>query len=439
MSTQTNTEHNSQHQYDVTGQPQIIEPSLERLMGKETALPTQEQEVPYGTLAAASPEQILRKKAPKISQHTVQAGEGLWSIAKKYNPLASVTEIAQLVQKIVKLNNLGSAKALIAPGQTLKVPSTINAINKKQTSKKVSVNVIPKINDKLRVLEQKMMGQQPDRTRVFQRPVFEGKQAKKENTNPTTVKAQATKKQQNKKTKNGSVILANLMKKSKLTSKEIAIARKLIEQEKDVKKKGDLYLKLQKKVVYNSQRDSKAKYKGRRVEGSNGGMCNLATMAMCLSYLGVGPENKNYKYFEDELEEKMTEAGLAGLREDLNSRGKMAEKIYNVESTVIWSIRYTKKWFEENLKDKYLSKGWSALVGIEWKHIVRLESVTNEGLIIDDPYSSTYHFVKVNGKYERQPFKANTDKKPNHGENNLWTWEFLKNYKSINFIQLFHK
>ena len=156
-------------------------------MGKATSQPKQAQEVPYGTLLAASPERILGKKAPKISQHTVQAGEGLWTIAKKYNPLAPVTEIARLVQKIVELNKLGSVKALIAPGQVLQVPSTVNLGNKKQAPQKVSPKINSKVKDKLRALELKMMGQQPDNTKVRQPPIFEGKKVNKKIT-PKKVK-----------------------------------------------------------------------------------------------------------------------------------------------------------------------------------------------------------------------------------------------------------
>ena len=182
MPTQANTEHDLQHQQDNLGQSQTIAPSLERLMGKESSLLTQKQQVPNGRLVAASAERMMDKEAPKMSQHTVQAGEGLWTIAQKYNPLAPVTEIAQLVQKIVELNKLGSVKALIAPGQTLKVPSTINIGNKQQSPKKASPKIDSKVNDKLRALEQKMMGHQPDHTRVYQPPIFEGKKVNKKNT-----------------------------------------------------------------------------------------------------------------------------------------------------------------------------------------------------------------------------------------------------------------
>ncbi|HAS45170.1 MAG TPA: hypothetical protein DCS93_32100 [Microscillaceae bacterium] len=63
MPTQANAEHDPQHQHDNLGQPQTVAPSLERLMGKETAQPQQTQAVPYGTPVAASEERILGKQA----------------------------------------------------------------------------------------------------------------------------------------------------------------------------------------------------------------------------------------------------------------------------------------------------------------------------------------------------------------------------------------
>lgn len=213
MPTHANAEHDQQPQHEGSMQPQIIEPSLERLMGKETSLSTQKQKVPDGTLVAASPERILGKKVPKMSQHTVQAGEGLWTIAKKYNPLTPVTEIAQLVQKIVELNKLGSVKALIAPGQILKVPSKINVNNKKQTSFKVN----PKLEENIRALEQKMMGQQPDHTRVFQPPVFEGKPSSKNKDIPKTT----SEKQKTTTQKNTSLDWLKYLKQGKISDKNL--------------------------------------------------------------------------------------------------------------------------------------------------------------------------------------------------------------------------
>ncbi len=193
MSSQANAEHDPQQQHEGSTPPRIVEPSLERLMGKETSWPTQKQQLPYGALVAASPERILGKKAPKISEHTVQAGEGLWTIAKKYNPLAPITEIALLVQKIVELNNLGSVKALIAPGQMLKVPSTVNLGNQKPPPQKTSPKIDSKVNGKLRALELKMMEQKADNTKVYQPPIFEGKKVNKKST-PTPKKVKKAKK-----------------------------------------------------------------------------------------------------------------------------------------------------------------------------------------------------------------------------------------------------
>jgi len=124
------------------------------------------------------------------------------------------------------LNKLGSAKALITPGQILKVPATISVNNKKQTSFKVN----PKLEENIRALEQKMMGQRPDHTRIFQPPVFEGKPASKnKNTPKTTSGKQKTTTQKGTSTslnwlkyiKQGKVIDKNLLKSIESARKKI--------------------------------------------------------------------------------------------------------------------------------------------------------------------------------------------------------------------------
>ena len=431
MPTQANAEYGPQHQHDVTGQPQIIEPSLERLMGNETALPTQEQEVSYGTLAAASPEQILRKKAPKISQHTIQAGEGLWTIAKKYNPLAPVTEIAQLVQKIVELNKLGSAKALIAPGQVLKVPSTINTDNKKQSSKKTSPKIAPKIDDKLRALEQRMMGQQPDRTRVFQQPIFKEKKGKKENISPI-VKPQTQRKSQGKKVKSGHTALANLMKKSVLTPQEFAVARSLIEQEKDTKKKGDLYLKLQYKVPYYNQRDSKH---GASIADA---MCNMSSMAMGLALLGV-PNPKPDMQYDDALEQirqdhynryPRTSTGQFKVASHLGcTYGGLNNESFG-HTNLHKPNSHDYNWYKKHVIPQ-LREGTAITLSIgdgKNGHIVHLIDVKPNGLIVHDPYAKA-DFSKnnyLNVMHTNANSRDISSKNAEKGKQVLWSFESIK-------------
>ncbi|HAS43463.1 MAG TPA: hypothetical protein DCS93_23485 [Microscillaceae bacterium] len=109
-----------------------------------------------------------------ITQHTVEPGEGLWTIAKKHNPKASGSEISQLVLKIVELNKLENMNALIAPGQILKVPTTTK-INNQKSPKKTAIEPDPKLEENMRTFEAKMMEQKPDNTRVHQPPIFKGK------------------------------------------------------------------------------------------------------------------------------------------------------------------------------------------------------------------------------------------------------------------------
>ena len=91
--------------------------------------------------------------------------------------------------------------------------------------------------------------------------------------------------------------LEQLMAKQYLSPEEIKRARELIDQESDEQRRGDLFEALQSKVMYHSQRDNESTSGGKKIGDV---MCNLTSLAMVLSYLGVSNPRPEMQ-FEDAL------------------------------------------------------------------------------------------------------------------------------------------
>jgi hypothetical protein len=101
-----------------------------------------------------------------------------------------------------------------------------------------------------------------------------------------------------------------LMAQERLSVEELARARELIAEEPDAARRGELFEALQGKVEYHSQRDNESKEKSKGKEQRIGDrMCNLTSLAMCLSYLGVPNPYPDLQY-EDALEKLRVEKGL---------------------------------------------------------------------------------------------------------------------------------
>ena len=245
-------------------------------------------------------------------------------------------------------------------------------------------------------------------------------------------------------------VLADLMKKSELSPKEIAIARKLIDNEKDIKKRGDLYLKLQYKVPYISQRDSKA------YPGIADAMCNMSSMAMGLSTLGIDNPKPNMQY-DDALENiradkgygsrmgigQMNVAGHFGMSFDgagvygySTSNTKMGgypktafRRVPFVDVTDLTpSVWQNYSWFKKNISP-FLEKGLAVTLGIWDKspadngHIVHLVGIESKGLRVHDPYGRLDDFDKPYGKgWDKNTTNGKGSKK---GRLNLWHYEDL--------------
>jgi hypothetical protein len=173
--------------------------------------------------------------------------------------------------------------------------------------------------------------------------------------------------------------LETLMRKDRLSIEEVARARELIAQVPDEVQRGDLYQALQAKTEYHSQRDNESTEGGKKIGDV---MCNLTSLAMCLSYLGV-PNPKPEMQFEDVLEEIRVKEKLPA-RTMADGWGGVA-KTFGV--TVEWisanPITTGKDWYVQNVQS-HLRAGHAVMASISG-HIVRFQAVTEEGLMADEP------------------------------------------------------
>ena len=217
--------------------------------------------------------------------------------------------------------------------------------------------------------------------------------------------------------------LEKLMAKDRLTTAEIATARTLIGQE-PAEKQPDLFQQLQSKVPYDNQRDNES-----TGEGKDGGTCNLTSLAMCLSYLGVANPHPEMQ-FADALDKVRIDNNLPA-RTTAGGWGGVAEKL-GVSYSFVSSANSThdKQWWIDNVQPK-LQGGEAVMMSIGG-HIVRVEAVATDGLKVDDPYgkcklkagtgSAGRKWEQINGGYNTgyTPGVINED---NHaGEDVVWPW-----------------
>lgn len=242
-----------------------------------------------------------------------------------------------------------------------------------------------------------------------------------------------------------------------LNAAQISDIREQIVLIKDEEQKKELYLELQEKVPYRSQRDNESPATDEDIANnswmttyniSTAGdiMCNLTSQAMCLEYLGVFPpcdgcssSCDSYTQFEDYLEcvridKGFDHRGVATTRKDL------AELFDNVSYKFVNLETYDKTVIESKLK-KNLEDGCSVLISA-FGHIVRLQAITNDGLVVDDPYGKVVDFSQsgCSAKYKAdgKDYRNGKDFTDTEGDNNVWKWTDLStNNVKINYAEIY--
>jgi len=226
--------------------------------------------------------------------------------------------------------------------------------------------------------------------------------------------------------------LDELMKKAHLDSKDIAKARGLIKNRPEAKRPG-YYTRLQGKVKYKSQRDNS------QTTDIADRMCNLTSLAMALEYLGVENPEPSMQ-FEDHLEKIRKEKGYPE-RIDSHSWDKLADG-FNIGMSAIELMTTDPAILKLKLKPE-IEKGHGVIISIfssksERGHIVRLQSVQDDGLIVDDPFGRLNNFKQRENKGSGYTGTANTRNEDSHlGEDNLWTWENIGE-TVIKYAEAFH-
>ena len=209
------------------------------------------------------------------------------------------------------------------------------------------------------------------------------------------------------------------MAQPRLTAAQIAQARELIAAEPEANR-APLYRELQSKVIYANQRDNEARdANGAKIETASGNMCNLTSLAMCLQYLGVPNPHPEMQY-EDALEKvrqekhlpaRTTEGGWGGVASALGVQHHMLA-MAGTHPRSFWS----------STVGGALSSGQSVMMSITG-HIVRVQAVTDAGVVVDDPYG---HERMLAGTGHQILEYNKRDATGTAGKDNLWTWEQIE-------------
>ncbi len=216
--------------------------------------------------------------------------------------------------------------------------------------------------------------------------------------------------------------LADLMSKPKLSTSQINDVRMLISTLSDETRKGDLFEALQAKTIYRSQRDNQIRNANGLVETRAGQMCNLTSLAMCLDYLGIFNPYPHLQQLEDALEHVRVLNSLPP-RTTSDGWGGVARLMGANVIFLGTNVSQPQGWYMNTVRPA-LRAGHAVMMSA-CGHIVRLQAVTNEGLIIDDPYGRARMLPNAGCSDGRWQYSAwNEYQVPGQtvGEDNLWTW-----------------
>lgn len=221
--------------------------------------------------------------------------------------------------------------------------------------------------------------------------------------------------------------LTDLMAKDRLSAEEIAQARELIAT-KPVDERKALMLELQGKVVYRNQRNNEDDE-----EVDSGGTCNVTSLAMALEMQGVINPYPDMQ-FEDALARLAEEEGYGALT-TADTWKKLAAH-FGHGTVDLGGGYYDRAWWETTMRDGYLAEGNGVIASING-HIVRIQGVTDEGVIVDDPYGASK--LKAGTKRGWDGFNGKTadgTDAANVGENHVWPWADVEGF-SFKYMRVY--
>lgn len=183
-----------------------------------------------------------------------------------------------------------------------------------------------------------------------------------------------------------------------MTEEQIQWAHRIIPHQ-PAAAQGDFYEQLQRKSPYANERDNEARWpgSGNKVEKPTGNMCNLTSLAMCLQYLGVprpldvaAPEGVDPAtlQYEDALFYLWVKLGSPS-GNLIYADGWIAIcTALGVTGVMQGGLGGKKTEWETRIRDAHLRAGHAVMAG-GWGHVVRIQDVTEAGVIVDDPFGGS--------------------------------------------------
>lgn len=246
--------------------------------------------------------------------------------------------------------------------------------------------------------------------------------------------------------------LNQLGSKSSLTIDEIREYRQLVSQRPESERAG-FYKTLQVKVPYFNQNDNASTWNGQRIGNI---MCNVTTLASCLTYLGVKNPNPS-KQFEDSLEDILRANpstypsmnginarhwwdNLSKLATNLGVASSGKQLMQGFPSTDITTFKN----FVKNNWEPALKQGKAIMTGVSTTsdgHILKVLDIdwNRGGIIVDDPFGRAQN---ISGNNEAKDYNytnpsntinpstrgaVNTQNGQNengNGNDNFWDWSY---------------
>ncbi|CAN5696298.1 hypothetical protein BH11MYX1_BH11MYX1_39500 [soil metagenome] len=214
--------------------------------------------------------------------------------------------------------------------------------------------------------------------------------------------------------------LDELVAQDRLTTFEVAHARGLIAG-LPAAERARYYTALQAKTAYVNERTSKSKNADGTMadKPGKGGMCNLSSLAMCCEYLGI-PNPHPEMLYQDALERVRVENHYGARTEADGGWAKVAEKVGAHHQFLAQDGAHPRAWWHGTV-GVTLAAGKSVMVSIGG-HIVRIQAVTEAGVVVDDPFGHSKMLAGAGKKAHSWKQGINTET-TSKGEDITWDWE----------------
>jgi hypothetical protein len=214
--------------------------------------------------------------------------------------------------------------------------------------------------------------------------------------------------------------LSEIMSFGRITSEDATQAHKLILEEESGLH-AELFLALQAKVGFANQRDNLLTY-----ESNRGGSCNLTALAMAMQAAGIANPYPELQY----------EEALDYVRQTVGGGSATSYAIWSAVVTApqcggsLELLKYdaagfaTDSEFWEEIRTDHLETGAGVMIS-HGGHIIRLQDVTDSGIVVDDPYGKTSLMSGTSIRFEQQNASSRgpNDADANAGEDLTYGWD----------------